>query len=219
MKIKKITRLFFAFLSALIIMNACNSDNNKRDANQGDTTRTADSLSNKQPVAESTPQTNKTTEKKFLITGNGIGQLKKDADIPSDYEVAPYQVVKEKREEMQEGSKYEISVSKLMKGTEPVAEIFNNEVWIFSDDFKTEKQIGVQSAVDEFIAAYPDATVWYTYISDRFIIETDEIPNTQFIIDKNGYTGAQEKLTQSDRVVLEPGEIKKDAKIMKIRYF
>ena len=93
------------------------------------------------------------------------------------------------------------------------------EIEIFSSDYKTTKKISVGSTLEDFIEAYPKYSLWYTYISDRFIIDTEELELVQFQIEDSEYIGNKDSIANSDRVMLERNKFKQKAKIISIRVF
>lgn len=62
------------------------------------------------------------------------------------------------------------------------------EMNIYSDRFQTSNGIGVGSTLAEFMETYPDYEIWYTYISDMYVVETPGL-TVQFLLDGNGYKG------------------------------
>lgn len=97
---------------------------------------------------------------------------------------------------------------------------FNNkigEILIFSDQFKTNENIGVNSTIEDFISAYPNYHIWYTYITDNYIIE-NEHKNVQFLLDEKNYIG-KEDLYESDMIELKKEDFAKNSKIKAIRIF
>ncbi|MDR3227301.1 MAG: hypothetical protein LBT56_06480 [Prevotellaceae bacterium] len=97
-------------------------------------------------------------------------------------------------------------------------ETFNNkigEIIVLSDKFKTTAGIGVNSTIEEFVKKYPDFSVWYTYVSDTYVIETGRIDNVQFILDESDFKG---KLEISDEITtLKLSDFKPNTKIIQIR--
>lgn len=90
------------------------------------------------------------------------------------------------------------------------------EILVVSEKFKTGKGICVNSSLEDFIAAYPDYALWYTYLSDHFVMETPET-NAQFFLSADDFFGQIEN--NSDIVTLKKEEFKPDAKIKIIRLF
>lgn len=92
-----------------------------------------------------------------------------------------------------------------------------SELLITNKKFKTDKNIGVESTISEFINSYPNYQIWHTYISNRFIIQSKE-STIQFILDHNGFIGKKD-LLESDRVELKKEDFLSNTKIIEIRIF
>jgi len=91
-------------------------------------------------------------------------------------------------------------------------------ILLFSDKYKTAEGIGVNSTIDDFKRAYPDFSIRYTYISDRYIMETQK-NKFQFLLDGQDYIPQKTPDFDSDMTVLKPSDFKKDAKVKAIRIF
>lgn len=92
------------------------------------------------------------------------------------------------------------------------------EITIFSDKYKTDDGIGVNSTIGEFLKQYPNHRVWYTYVTDMFVIECKELGLVQFILDGDDYKGSTD-LYSSDMVTLKASEFNKDGKIKEVRIY
>lgn len=68
-------------------------------------------------------------------------------------------------------------------------------IYVYSDLFLTEKGIGAMSSVRDFAAAYPDLDISYDAGNEVFIIETPQLPDVRFLLDREHYAG---DLTGSD---------------------
>lgn len=91
------------------------------------------------------------------------------------------------------------------------------EMLVLSNYYETAKGIGVGSSIEDFQEAYPDAHIWYTYVSDRYILETDEIQDVQFYLD-----GADCNITptgETDAEDIDLIDFNVGSKIQKIRVF
>jgi hypothetical protein len=93
-----------------------------------------------------------------------------------------------------------------------------NDFTIFNKKFKTAKNIGVGSTITEFTNYYPNYQIWYTYISNRFIIKPKD-SEIQFILDNKSYIGNQDLLYDNDSVELKKEDFLSNTKIIKIRIF
>lgn len=91
------------------------------------------------------------------------------------------------------------------------------EIFIKDKRFRTEKNIGVKSTIDDFISAYNNYKIWYTYVSGMFVIQSNDM-KIQFILDERGYIG-KKNLTESDMVVLKKDDFSSNTRIVKIRIY
>ncbi len=153
-----------------------------------------------------------------LFPGYSISQ------IPNDFTV-----IKEIRT-IEEGN--EIPVYIIQKAEKTVFEVFTSfipekgiyndtisEVYILTDQFKSSKGFGAGSSLRSFMKTYPDSKIWYTYVSNRFVLESPYFPNTQFIIENAGYNGDVSKLNYNDMIFLDAYKFRKGTKIRKIRIY
>ena len=93
------------------------------------------------------------------------------------------------------------------------------EIEVLSPLYQTKQRIGIGSNLDKLVEVYDDLKIWYTYVSGRFIAETSELENIQFIIDPETYSGSWESLFDSDMVNLAVSDFTPDAKVISIRIF
>lgn len=63
------------------------------------------------------------------------------------------------------------------------------EIIVSSKRYRTKANIGSGSTIEAFTAAYPEYEVWYTYVSDRFILEAPRHENMQFLLRAEDFTG------------------------------
>ncbi|MFT4600527.1 MAG: hypothetical protein ACI857_000701 [Arenicella sp.] len=91
------------------------------------------------------------------------------------------------------------------------------EMWVLSNYYETADAISVGSTIEEFEAAYPDAKVWYTYVSDRFILETEALPDVQFLLNAGDYMKTPKGNSDMEMMRLEDFEV--GSKIVKIRMY
>ncbi len=111
-------------------------------------------------------------------------------------------------------------VIELSYAYDSVNEKFTNkigEILIFSDKFRATNNIGVNSTIEDFIANYSKYSIWYSYVSNIFVIE-NENNNIQFLLDENSYTGKSD-LFESDMVELKKEDFIKNTKIKAIRIY
>lgn len=97
---------------------------------------------------------------------------------------------------------------------------FNNkigEIIIKDKRFRTEKNIGVESTIDDFINSYSNYQIWYTYISGRYVIQSKDM-KVQFILDESGYSG-KKNLMESDMIELKKEDFSLNTRIIRIRIY
>jgi len=168
------------------------------------------------------------TEQKYLITNNGVDIFLIEQKIPDQTD--GYLINKSIDIRTEEGEDFEIPVYTVSEDGEEVLNIelqydYYEEnyldrignIYILSDKFKTAERIGLHSSIEEFIAVYPDFLIWYSYISDRYVIETKQLDSIQFILDGNDFTDEAGPTFDSDMTILKPSDFKKDSKIKGIR--
>lgn len=88
------------------------------------------------------------------------------------------------------------------------------EIEVVSDKYKTSFGITVGSELEEFVSAYPEYKIWYSYVGDICVIESPEI-QAQFLLSKEDLTGKIENT--NDVVELNVSDFKPNSKIRKIR--
>ncbi len=92
------------------------------------------------------------------------------------------------------------------------------ELTVYSPEIKTNSGMGVGSTLSDITSAYPDAKVWYTYVSDKVVVESPSLGNTQFIIDKNGYVDASISYN-SDKEVLSLNDFEANTQVKSVRIY
>ncbi len=93
------------------------------------------------------------------------------------------------------------------------------EIEILSPLYKTKKNIGTGSKLTKLTEVYENISIWYSYVSDRFIAETTQLKNIQFNIDPEAFTGERTALYESDKTDLNSEQFATDAKIVTIRVY
>jgi len=91
-----------------------------------------------------------------------------------------------------------------------------NEITIISDLIRTNNNIGINSSIEDFINTYKDYNIWYTRVSDMYVIENKKI-NIQFLLKKQDFIGKVK--INGDTTKLKVSDFKKETKIFKIRIF
>ena len=88
------------------------------------------------------------------------------------------------------------------------------EIKIISEKLKTIKNIGIGSTIEDFESIYPDFEIWYTYISEIYVIETKSI-KAQFILCVEDFIG--DTNASGDMIILNKTDFKANSKIKEIR--
>ena len=91
------------------------------------------------------------------------------------------------------------------------------EMLVHSNYYETEKGIHVGSTIHDFAVTYPDHQIWYSYISDRYVMDSPELENVQFILDGDDYL--KEPKGDSDMEILDQADFNVDAEIKAIRVY
>ena len=91
------------------------------------------------------------------------------------------------------------------------------EMWVLSNYYETAGGIGVGSSIEDFERVYPDVVVWYTYVSGRFIMETEALPDVQFMLSEDNYMKTPS--ANSDMEILKLEDFEAGSKISKIRVY
>ncbi|MDR2911427.1 MAG: YbjP/YqhG family protein [Bacteroidales bacterium] len=168
------------------------------------------------------------SEQKYLITDHAIDMFLIGGEIPhySDR----YSITKTIETRTEEGEEFEIPVYTVSENGQNLLNIkteydYNTEqfsekvgsIYILSDKFKTAENIGLHSTIEEFMEAYPDFTIWYSYINRWYVIETKQFDFIQFFLDGNDFIEEGGPKFESDREILQPSEFKKGSTIKAIR--
>jgi hypothetical protein len=93
-----------------------------------------------------------------------------------------------------------------------------SDILIKNKIYKTDKNIGIESTISDFIQKHNDYRLWYTYISGRFVIESKGENKIQYVLDANGYIGKKD-LMAGDSVELDLKDFKMNTEIIEIRIF
>jgi hypothetical protein len=176
-------------------------------------------------------QTNADNSKKssenlcHLIEAQSVCQIKIGMDIDqivtSDLQKLTQKTIKRTGEE---GDIEEYTVFTLLENDEEMLQLTGDteknvdEIFVISPKIKTAAGIGNGSSIDDFIKAYPDFKIYYSYIMGNFWLETKSL-NAQFKIDPKNYHGLEDNLMKGDLVEIERNLLKNDAEIYQIRLF
>lgn len=186
-------------------------------------------------ACNSTPKNNVTSEKEeplkeeikienTLISSNSVGEF----NIGEEISAKNYSIEESVITRMDEGEEWTEPVFNISENESPLMVLkpkydFETndytknigEIVVIASKFKTEKGIGVNATISEFIAQYPNYNISFTYIGgDMFVIETPDL-NAWFLLDENGYT--KEIQVTGEATLLKFGDFKPDTKIVKIR--
>lgn len=164
-------------------------------------------------------------EKKYLITENGVLGLTIGNTIPETIEnfklTKTVKIVEEGNEEpvicltddntelLHIGFEYDQAMGN-----------FNNkvgEILIKDKRFRTEKNIGVESTIEDFINSYSNYKIWYSYISGMYVIQSRDM-KIQFNLNENGYIG-KKNLMEGDSVELNKEDFLANTRIVSIRIY
>ncbi len=180
---------------------------------------------NKNVNQEELAQENKNNQ---LIKKDQVGIFKIGDAIPKKLE--NYAIKEEKQTISEEGVTYEeimytitkdeTEILKIYRAYDYVSDGYNQnigQIMVNSNQFKTEKNIGVGTTLENLKKAYPNLKIWYTYVSDMYVAETDDLPKIQFLLDPNDFIGELE--VKSDIITLKETDFKENAKILQIRVF
>jgi hypothetical protein len=91
------------------------------------------------------------------------------------------------------------------------------EILVHSNYYQTEMGVGVGTTIEDFAAAYPDYTIWYTHASERYVIETSTLVGVQFLLDSHDCINTP--LGESDQENLELSDFEAGSKIAAIRVY
>ena len=168
----------------------------------------------------------------FLIIDEAVGRFKIGEQIENPYQHVKYNEYKfeqTERTEMREGTEEKIIEYTFSKSDDARLIIKpsyddesdtytdkTGEIIILSEKYKTKDLIGINSTIEDFIKKYPDYRLWWTYVSDMYVLDSKTAgENIQFLLDAEDCI--IEPATDSDMTILSPTDFKKDSKIVKIR--
>ena len=85
------------------------------------------------------------------------------------------------------------------------------------DDYKTKELIGINSTIEEFIKKYPDYPLWWSYINDMYVLDSETVGyNIQFVFDADDCNIDPD--TDSDMTLLNRTNFKEGSQIKKTEY-
>lgn len=150
-----------------------------------------------------------------LITAKGAGPFILGKKLPASM---PGYEIREETRQGEEGEEEKI-ITVFDKGAKAL-EISPDysDIVIFSHAYRTEKGAKVGATLEELLKAYPEYSLWYTYVSQRFIFEAAGSPTIQILLDGDNFIGKQD-LTAGDMVELSPTDFKPGTKVTAIRVY
>lgn len=110
---------------------------------------------------------------------------------------------------------WENSEKLLQIKTEGMDEI--GEIMVLSEKYKIKEGISVGSGMDLFMEIFKDYSIWYTYVSGMYVIDTKKYDHLQFLLDEKDLKAKIE--VKGEVTPLKAENFKKGAKIIKIRVF
>lgn len=167
---------------------------------------------------------------KYLIKEGGVDIFLIGQAIPPQAD--GYSITKSSETRLEEGLEFAVPIYTISEegegllkiepfdesNTGPYSEKIGN-IYILSGKFRTARNIGLKSTIEEFVAAYPDLQIWYSYVSDIYVIETPRLDKIQFFLDGKDFIKEGGPDFDSDRTILQPSEFKKGSEIKAIRIF
>lgn len=91
------------------------------------------------------------------------------------------------------------------------------EMLVLSNYYETAEGIAVGSTIEDFQAAYGDATAWYSKTLDAYLLETESILGTQFILDASACS--KKPGGSTDLIKMNFNKFTEGSKIAKIRVY
>lgn len=219
------SQLLVIYLFAFLLFGCNSSSTEKKEMLENDSI----SQEKMQMTDEENSETKEAEpiDKNYLIANKSAGKFKIGKQIPFPTTSDNYKIKKETHTRMtEEGEEEEtmyivnennIDLLNIKPGYSDESGAYSKnieEIIILSEKFKTLDGIGVHSTIQDFIKVYPNYTIWYTYVSGMYVIETKGL-NAQFILNEKDFIG---KLNvTSDMITLKNSDFKPSAKIIKIR--
>ena len=165
---------------------------------------------------------------KYLISNKSVGEFKIGQQMIPPYPSDIYKIEKGIRKERIEGESVEIDEYRVFENGNLVlimetsydfdankySDIID-EIVVVSEKFKTKEGIGVNSTIDDFIKSYPKYKLWWAYIRDIYVINSESIGNIQFLLDADDFI--PEPKIDSEITYLKYADFKKGSKIKRIR--
>ena len=164
----------------------------------------------------------------YLISDKSVGEFKIGQQITLPYSSDIYRIEKGIRKKRIEGENVEIVEYRVFENGEKVLIIepsFDleadkytdkiDEIRVISEKYKTKEGIGINSTINDFIKNYLQYKLWWAYIRDIYVIDSENMGNIQFLLDANDYI--PEPKIVSEITFLKHADFKKNSKIKQIR--
>lgn len=211
---------FFLILGCLFLIG-CNSNPDKKDPESSK----LEEQDQKDKDSLSTQNNSTAAEANFLIEDRAAGDFELGKPIPVSLE--NYSITKVQQTRTTEEGPTEETVYIVAEGDTEILSMLPaidhntgettgdiGELRISSRKFKTAEGIGVGSTLQEFIDTYPDHRIWYTYVSDMYVVEAEGV-EAQFLLDEEDFIGKMD--VTSAMTPLKEDDFRKGADIRMIR--
>src|SRR5687767_13422476 len=171
-------KYIFLHLMILFGLFACNRAGSNKQANKSMEPLTKEITVQEKidPVAE---------KEKYLISYNQVGPFVIGSVLPGPTTLMKYQIrIEEKARQTEEGVVNEAFTIIAENGSDLLwikpaiiadktsTDNTISEIIIVSPKYKTLENIGIGSTLFDFQKAYPDNRLWYTYVTDMYVLET-----------------------------------------------
>lgn len=171
----------------------------------------------------------------FIIKSKSVGDFKIEGNIADVQLIKPYEIFQEEKVFDHDEGSDTLMVSVLKENgqevlyMQPKGEWAENgevtyeegsidQIYITTSIFKTEKGIGVNSTIEDFMASYPDFEIWGGQICHCIYLSSNELQSIQFELDITDYLLDFENV-DIEGEILNLKDIKKGATIKEIRMF
>ena len=155
-------------------------------------------------------------EKIFRISESGVEGISFDGNISEDLFEAGFEPKKETKTVSEEGTEYEVSITKVFKDKKLAAVISDRStIEIITNDFLTPENLGVGILLKDVLETYKGSELGYSYISERYFIENNKY-NLSFILNPKDFIGDESKLGRTDYDILKLSDFKEDARVVAV---
>ncbi|MEX1002270.1 MAG: hypothetical protein WDZ35_09175 [Crocinitomicaceae bacterium] len=214
-------RKIFYLTIPFFLLNSCNNESQQQEMNE-----TADEVTDQNPDSNEQEEVKRVNS--FLIEQDVVGIFQLGNEVP---ELPKELKMRHFTEEVTlDGEIIKHTHNVVFNQLEDVVELIMNqnsdefhdnreieEMIILSSYYETEKGITVGSTKEEFKAAYPEATLWYSPGKSFYFLDTETIPGAQFVLNPKGCK--REIKGGSATVQMKWSDFKEDAEIEKIRLY